>query len=138
MVEFLADTNVVSEIVKPSPDPHVIRWASHNKLGIVTSPIVLGEVRAGILFLPSGRRRQQLIEWFGRHVAQITVVDFDAQSAMVWAELLAEMKRKGKTMPIKDSLIAASARQHGLTIATRNVHDYRHAGVKLFDPFTAS
>jgi predicted nucleic acid-binding protein len=107
-VEFLADTNVVSEIVKPMPDGKVIKWASHNKLDIVTSPIVIGEVRAGILFLSPGRRRQQLSEWYGKHVAHIKVVDFDAQSAMVWAELLAEMKRKGRTMPIKYSLIAAT------------------------------
>jgi predicted nucleic acid-binding protein len=137
-VEFLADTNVVSEIVKPLPDPKVIKWASDNKLDIVTSPIVLGEVRAGILFLPPGRRQNQLIEWFGRHVTQITVVVFDAQSAIVWAELIAEMKRKGRTMPIKDSLIAATARQHDLTIATRNIEDYRHAGVKLVDPFSTT
>ncbi len=135
-MEFLADTNVVSEIVKPLPDPNVIKWASDNKLEIVTSPIVLGEVRAGILFLPPGQRQHRLIDWFDRHVTQITIVDFDAQSAMVWAELLAEMKHKGRTMPIKDSLIAASARQHDLTIATRNMNDYRHAGVKLVDPFS--
>jgi predicted nucleic acid-binding protein len=137
-VKFLADTNVVSEIVKPFPDREVIKWASHNKLDIVTSPIVIGEVRAGILFLPPGRRRHQLSEWFGKHVAHIKVVEFDAQSAMVWAELLAEMKLKGRTMPIKDSLIAATARQHGLTIATRNTEDYKHAGVKSVNPFSST
>jgi predicted nucleic acid-binding protein len=134
-VEFLADTNVVSEIVKPLPNPKVVEWASRYKLDIVTSPIVLGEVRAGILFLRSGQRRTQLLEWFRINISKIEVVEFDAQSAMVWAELLAEMKLKGRTMPIKDSLIAATARQHGLTIATRNIEDYKHAGVKLANPF---
>jgi toxin FitB len=135
-VDFLADTNVVSEIVKPSPNPKVVEWASRYKLDIVTSPIVLGEVRAGILFLRSGQRRTQLLEWFRINISKIEVVEFDAQSAMVWAELLAEMKLKGRTMPIKDSLIAATARQHGLTIATRNTVDYKHAGVKLVNPFS--
>jgi predicted nucleic acid-binding protein len=135
-VEFLADTNVVSEIVKPLPNPNVVEWATQNKLDIVTSPIVLGEVRAGILFLRSGQRRTQLLEWFRINISKIEVVEFDAQSAMVWAELLAEMKLKGRTMPIKDSLIAATARQHGLTIATRNTVDYKHAGVKLVNPFS--
>jgi predicted nucleic acid-binding protein len=135
-VEFLADTNVVSEIVKPLPNPKVVDWASQNKLDIVTSPIVLGEVRAGILFLPAGQRRNELSEWFRTNISKIRVVEFDSESAMVWAELLAEMKHKGRTMPIKDSLIAATARQHGLTIATRNTEDYKHAGVKVVNPFS--
>ncbi len=135
MVEFLADTNVLSELIKPLPDPNVIQWASQNKLDIVTSPIVLGEVRACVLFLPPGRRRQRLIEWFSSHVALLTALDFDTQSAREWADLLAELRRQGKTMSVKDSLIAATARQHNLTVATCNTADYCHAGVTLVNPF---
>ena len=65
----------------------------------------------------------------------LQVLAVDADTARVWANLLAELKRKGRAMPVKDSLIAATARQHGLTVATRNVDDYRHAGVALVNPF---
>jgi predicted nucleic acid-binding protein len=135
-VKFLVDTNVVSELIKRLPDPRVARWASINEQDIVTSPIVIGEVRAGILFLPQGKRRDALMEWYVKNVEQIGVVAFDAHSAVLWSELMADMRRRGRIMPIKDSLIAASARQHDLTIATRNVEDFRYAGVRMVDPFS--
>ena len=59
----------------------------------------------------------------------------DAGTAGLWADLLARLKRKGQAMPVKHSLIAASAIQHQLSIVTRNVADFRHAGVPLIDPF---
>lgn len=63
------------------------------------------------------------------------VLDMDATTAAEWAGLLADLRRKGRAMPVKDSLIAATARQHGLTVATRNISDYSNAGVKLINPF---
>jgi predicted nucleic acid-binding protein len=78
------------------------------------------------------------MEWYVRDVQQIETVDIDARSALEWADLLAELIRKGRTMPFKDSLIAASARQHDLTIATRNVADFRYAGVRVVNPFTGN
>jgi toxin FitB len=65
------------------------------------------------------------------------VDDLDAGTARIWAGLLAELKRAGRAMPVKDSLIAATARQHRLTVATRNVGDYRHSGVAIVNPFEA-
>jgi hypothetical protein len=66
------------------------------------------------------------------------VVAFDGETASNWSRLLAELHRKGRAMPIKDSLIAASARQHRLTVATRNVTDYKYAGVSLANPFATN
>ena len=63
------------------------------------------------------------------------MLDIDAATGTVWAELLADLKRKGRVMPVKDSLIAASARQHSLAVATRNVDDYRHTGLAVENPF---
>jgi hypothetical protein len=77
----------------------------------------------------------RLQKWFADGVKRLRVLDLDVDTAKVWAGLLAELKGKRRAMPIKDSLIAATARQHRLTVATRNVNDYRHAGIALVNPF---
>lgn len=66
---------------------------------------------------------------------RLRVLDIDAGTASVWETLLVRPKKKGKAMPVKDSLIATAALQHDLTIVTRNISDSRNAGVRLIDPF---
>jgi predicted nucleic acid-binding protein len=65
----------------------------------------------------------------------LPVLPIDAGTAHAWSRLVASLRQKGLAMPVKDSLIAANAIQHGLTVATRNVADYKVAGVKLINPF---
>ncbi len=132
---FLVDTNVLSEQTKPQPDRHAIDWLIENDSGVVVSPIVMGELEFGILMLPAGRRRTRLLAWFMTGVRSLPVLSIDAATATAWAALLADLHRKGRTMQVKNSLIAASARQHNLTIATRNVTDYKYAGIGLVNPF---
>lgn len=134
-MKFLVDANVLSEATKPRPDDAVINWLSRHEIELAVNPIVLGELEYGILLLPSGKKREQLREWFVVGIKHLTVLDLDAATGRIWAGLLAELKRKGRAMPIKDSLIAATARQHGLTVATRNTLDFAHSGVKLVNPF---
>lgn len=134
-MKFLVDTNILSEPTKPEPEPRVLEWLRHNEPALVVNPIVLGELEYGILLLPASRRRTRLQHWFADGVRRIRVVDWDADTASKWAELLARLKRRGLAMPIKDSLIAATALTHGLTVATRNTGDYQNAGVALVDPF---
>jgi toxin FitB len=134
-VNFLVDANVLSEATKPQPASSVVDWLRKHDRRLVVNPIVLGELEYGILLLPVGRRRTQLQKWFFDGVKRLHVLDLDIDTARVWAGLLAELKRKGRAMPLKDSLIAATARQYRLTVATRNVDDYRHAGVTLVNPF---
>jgi predicted nucleic acid-binding protein len=134
-VKFLVDADVLSEPTKPRPAAHVIDWLRQHNQDLALSPIVLGELEYGILLLPSGRKRSRLMNWFTTGVNRFSVLAFDGGAARAWATLLAELKQKGRAMPVKDSLIAASARQHNLTIATRNVADYRYAGVAVVDPF---
>jgi predicted nucleic acid-binding protein len=132
---FLVDANVLSEPTKPQPSPQVIAWLRAHDGQLVVSPIILGELEYGILLLPMGRRRERLLEWFTAGIQRIRVIDLDAGFASEWAKLLAELKQIGRAMPIKDSLIAATARQHQLVVATRNVTDYDNAGVKVVNPF---
>jgi predicted nucleic acid-binding protein len=134
---FLVDADVLSEMTKPRPAAAVIHWLNDNDERNAVNPIILAELKYGILTLPHGRRRMRLERWFDEGVANIPVLDIDANTAHVWAALNAELTQMGRAMPVNDSLIAASARQYGLTVATRNVRHYRHAGVSVVDPFSA-
>jgi hypothetical protein len=134
-VKFLVDADILSEPTKPAPDVRVVRWLRENESQLATSAIVLGEIEYGILLLPAGRRRTRLQQWFAQGTQRIRALDFDADTASAWAGLLARMKKKGLAMPIKDSLIAATAQVHGLTVATRNTADYRNAGIPQVNPF---
>jgi predicted nucleic acid-binding protein len=134
-VRYLVDANVLSEATRPRPAPAAIQWLRDNDAEIVVNPIILGELQYGILQLPAGKRRTRLEQWFAGGLKRLHVVDLDAVTAGVWARLLAELKRKGRSMPVKDSLIAATARQLGLTVATRNTRDFRHAGGAAVNPF---
>ncbi len=134
-MKFLVDANVLSEPTRSAPEPRVIEWLRRNETDLTVNPIVLGEIEYGILLLPAGRRRTRLQDWYGKGIQRMRSLDLDARAASAWAGLLARLRRKGLAMPIKDSLIAATAIAHGLTVATRNTADYRHAGVPLVDPF---
>lgn len=134
-MKFLADANVLSEATKVAPCPGAVDWLRRHEHEVTVNAVVLGEMEFGILLLPSGRRRKKLEEWFARVAEMLPVLEMDRETARVWAALLARLRRKGRAMPVKDSLIAASALQHGLTVATRNTGDFAHCGVKLVDPF---
>jgi len=134
-VKYLVDANVLSEPTKPAPDARALDWLRRHERQLAVSPVILGELEYGILLLPAGRRRARLEQWFGGGVQRIRVLDFDTATAATWARLLARLKKKGRAMPIKDSLIAATALAHGLIVATRNTKDFRNAGVTVENPF---
>jgi len=136
-VTYLVDANVLSEPTKPAPNAAVVAWLRANERDIAVDPIILGELRFGILLLPKGRRRTKLERWFDQGVQRIQCVPFEAETGLRWAELLAALRKSGQAMPVKDSLIAATALTHGLTIATRNRSHFEQAGVEIVDPFTA-
>ena len=134
-MKFLVDANVLSEATKAVPSEAAVDWLRRHEHVVAVNAVVLGELEFGILLLPSGRRRKRLESWFSNVVEILPVLDMDRETARVWAALLARLRKKGRAMPLKDSLIAASALQHGLAVATRNSGDFAHCGVKLVDPF---
>ena len=134
-MKYLVDANILSEPTKPSPDPRVIEWLRENEPDIAVDPMILGELRFGILILPKGRKRMALERWFSAGAARLHCLPWDADTGLKWAELLARLRTRGKAMPIKDSLIAATAIVHGLAVATRNRGDFVNAGVRVVDPF---
>jgi toxin FitB len=134
-MKYLVDANVLSEPTRPSPTSKVVDWLSANEELLVVDPVILGELRIGILTLAPGRKRTQLEQWFAALARTIECLSWDAAVGLRWARLIADLRIKGKTMPVFNSLMAATALAHKLTIATHNVRHFKHAGVKVIDPF---
>ena len=132
---LLVDANVLSEATKPDPDPGVVEWLQRHEREIAVDPVILGEIRYGILILPPGKRRTRLERWFEAGVANIECYAWDAATGLRWARLLADLRASGRSMPIKDSFITATALAHGLAVVTRNRSDFEKAGVEVVDPF---
>jgi len=132
---YLVDANVLSEATRPTPDARVVGWLRRNERDMAVDPIILGEIRFGILLLPVGRRRRQLERWFDDGVSRIICLPWDAAVGLRWAKLLADLRAADRSMPIKDSLVAATALVHRLAVVTRNRRDFENAGVRLVDPF---
>jgi len=138
---FLLDTNVVAEWVQPTPDPGVIAWThSVDEDRVSLSVITLAELRGGVERLPQSRRRTRLEEWlevelprrFGERVLAV-----DEAVAHAWGRIVAEAYGSGHPISIMDGFLAATAKVHHLTLATRNVADFEHTNVPTFNPWTA-
>ncbi len=132
---YLVDSNVLSEPTRLDPNPDVVEWLTTNEREFVVDPIVLGEIRIGVFSLPRGRKRSQLQRWFEAVATSVECIPWDREVSARWAGLVVALKRKGQTLPLLDSMIAATALTHQLTVATRNVNDFRRAGVKVVNPF---
>jgi predicted nucleic acid-binding protein len=130
----LVDANVLSEATKPRPDPRIVEWLRQHEREIVVDPIVLGEVRFGILLLRGGAKRASLEHWFEEGVRGIHCLSWEPAVGLRWAELLADLRHRGRPMSVKDSLIAASALAHDIPIATLNRRDFEPARVRIVDP----
>lgn len=131
---FLVDANVLSEATKPAPDPRVLDWLAEHEAQLAVDPVTLGELRYGILLLPKGRRRARLERWFAEGVRRLRCLPLDAAAGLRWAQLIADLRSQGHAMPVKDSLIAASALTHELELATLDRRDFALSGVRLRDP----
>lgn len=134
-MKYLVDANVLSEPTKPIPNAQVVDWLRRNEREIVVDPIVVGEIRYGILLLPRGKRRTKLEQWFEAGIRHILCLPWEAETGLQWAKLLSSLRASGRAMPIKDSLIAATALVHDLIVVTHDRADFENAGVKIIDPF---
>lgn len=134
-MKYLVDANVLSEPTKPAPDRRVLDWLRAYESEIAVDPVILGEMRFGVLILPKGKKRTALERWFEAGVRNLQCLVWNSETGLEWAELLARLRATGKAMPIKDSLIAATALSHNLAVATRNRPDFENAGVRIVDPF---
>ena len=139
MSGFLVDTNVLSEYNRPSgPDAGVKRWLeATNRAAQFISVITLAEIQKGIELLAEGKRRAELERWLKTDLEEWfsgRVLPVDRQVAARWASLTAAGIRLGRPLPTVDSLIAATALVHDLTIVTRNTRDFAVIGVMTLNP----
>lgn len=135
-MRYLVDANVLSEPTRRTPDAGVVDWLRRHERELSVDPIIIGEVRFGILLLRRSKKRAALERWFDSGVQRLHCLPWDAATGMWWAELLAKLRAAGLAMPVKDSLIAATALYHKLTVVTRNTTDFQKAGVTILNPFS--
>lgn len=135
---IVADTNIVSELMKPAPAAAAVEWVrSCTESELYVTSITLAEVRHGIQRLPDGRRKAQLLATAEQIFAGFTeqVLSFDAQAATHYATIVCERDQLGLPIDGFDAQIAAICRAHLATLATRNLKDFRHTGIDLIDPW---
>jgi predicted nucleic acid-binding protein len=132
---YLVDANVLSEPTKQAADSRVVTWLNANESNLIVDSIIIGELRIGILALSRGRKRDRLEEWYETVVETIDCIPWDAAIGQRWAALVVELKRKGETVPLLDGMIAATALQHDLIVATRNTRHFQKTHVKTSNPF---
>jgi len=134
--KYLLDTNVVSELRKPRPHGGVVAWLeSIDDTQLYVSAVTLGEIQAGIELTreQDPEKAQALEAWLELVANAYNVLPVDAATFRAWARL---MHRKSDTL-YEDAMIAATAKVHGLTVATRNVADFKALNTEVFNPFAS-
>ena len=136
---IVLDTNVVSELMRATPDPQVVTWiAAHPSSNLFTTSITQAEILHGILLLPSGKRRTAIadaaeamfLEDFGGRI-----LPFGSDAAHPYARIATERRRAGRPISHFDAQIAAIAYSAGATVATRNTADFDDCGVRIVNPW---
>jgi len=137
--DFLIDTNIISEFVKPNPEPNVIRWfQTADPDTLYASVVTVGEIRLGIEDMPLGKRRTDLELWLNTGLPawfDANLLPVTKEIAERWGRATIEAKRKGLMLATADGLIAATALEHDLTLVTRNTKDFAGLGVALLNPW---
>ena len=136
---IILDTNVISEIFRPSPAPQVLHWlAAQPAAETFTTTVNEAEIFRGLEQMPSGRRRTDLYRateiYFQKNLAG-KVLNFDSHAARIYAAITAQRARIGRPILDFDAQIAAIARAHKAKLATRNTKDFEHCGIELVDPW---
>ena len=136
---FLLDTNVVSELVRPAPEPRVLSWiAAQPPTGLFLAAMTLGELIRGVFRLPPGARRRRLEVWIDDPLTRQfegRILAFDQAAAAIWGRIMGDADRQGRPRAAADAQIAAVALRHGLTVATRDTAGFEHLQVALFNPW---
>ena len=136
---FVLDTNVVSELMRPAPEPAIEAWlVDRPTSSLFITAISEAELRFGVAVMPLGKRRDVLAEGLERMLTTgfaDRVLPFDSAAAQDYADMAATRRAAGRPISQADCQIAAIARSRGLAVATRNVRDFQDIGVSLVDPW---
>jgi len=138
-VKYLLDTCLISELVKKEPNPAVVNWLDErDEQALFLSVLTLGELQKGISKLPAGARKDELQAWIEHDLVERfsgRIIEVDLGTALIWGKMQGESAQKGEILPVMDSLIAAAAAAHGLSVVTRNVKDIERCGIRVCNPW---
>ena len=137
-MRILADTNVISELQKPSPDARLVAFFDHQQgTDTFLSVMTIGEIQYGLIRMPTGRRKTILEDWLNRLKQSYgnRILPIDLGTSELWAEIAARLHAHGENISMTDSLLAATAMRHGLHLATRNVRHFISTGVLVVNPW---
>lgn len=133
---IIADTNVISEVMKPAPDKQVLQWWHRTtEETVAITAMTLSELHAGIMLLPDGHRRDSLAKALDTTIQNQMVIPFDAQAAFQFGVVVSLRRQLGKPISTVDAQIAATCRAYSATCATRNIKDFSGTGVTLLNPW---
>lgn len=135
-MSYLLDTNVLSELRRKVPNPQVAQWIEQRPIhSLYLSVLTLGEIRKGVAGVSEPQRQAALLDWLENELPQFfggRILTIDQAVAERWGRLLAHA---GRPLPVIDSLLAATALQHGLTLVTRNLRDFALPDLEVIDPW---
>jgi predicted nucleic acid-binding protein len=138
-VNYILDTNVISELVSASADPRVLEWIGGiDQDSVYLSVITVGELKKGIEKLESSNRRKTLELWLEEDLLvrfSERILDLDLSVMLVWGGLVARLEKEGKPHPAIDSLLAATTLYTGFTLVTRNTKHFKHIEIPVLDPW---
>ena len=141
-MNFLLDTNVFSDWVKPRPDRGVVSWlAETDEDRVFISVVTLAELRYGVERMATGNRRRQLEDWLRSDLLlrfEGRVIAVDTAIANAWGQVVARSEAAGRSIGAMDALIAATVKVHGLTLVTRNVSDFESTVKAVVNPWTGA
>ena len=139
---ILLDTNVISELMRPQPEPKVLAWADAlDPEAVAITAMNEAEILHGLARLPDGRRKRELLQSWEALMAELfagRIWPFTSDAAHWYAELLCRRERAGRSMATADAVIAATALAQGASLATRDGADFADLGIALINPWTVS
>ena len=136
---FLIDTNIVSETVRPKPEPRVLAWVERRSPAeLFLASITIGELMRGARKIKEEARRTTYERWIENDLSEQfegRILPFDDKTARIWGRLMGDGDRKGLTPAAADAQIAAIAMGHGLVLVTRNVRDFENFDLEIANPW---
>jgi predicted nucleic acid-binding protein len=137
---ILLDTNVISEPLKLAADAGVLAWIDAQSIDtLYLSAISLAELRFGIAALPTGKRQETLHLGLEQRILPLfadRILPFDASASQAYADILSTARAQGRAISTADGYIAATAKRHGFTVATRDASPFEAAGITVINPWT--
>ena len=138
-MNYILDTCVISELVKPLPNENVLEWIEkQSEDNLYLSVITIGEIQKGISKLPESNKKTNLQTWLDNDLKirfESRILPIDEKIAKEWGKIQGISEKTGNKIPVIDSMIAATGLFHKMTIVTRNIDDMQISGLEIFNPW---